>query len=129
MRVPTRIGSSVVMNMPPRLMLAMLRRTRDGPLLLLVNSNSTCAVIGARSNRRRSSCAELFIILLCCALWVFVVMDTVFELDWQTTKSGSCTCGHGSRCHDLDTSNPRPAKRTIPQMHTGRLRRRRGGEG
>src|SRR3954453_1894543 len=102
MRVPVRIASWVVMNMPPRLTLAMLRRTRDGPLLLLVNSYSTCAVIGARSNRRRSSCAELFIILLCYALWIFVVVNTGFELDWQTTKSGSCTCGRGSHCRDLD---------------------------
>src|SRR5436853_5506193 len=122
MRVPTRIGSSVVMNMPPRLTLAMLRRTRDGPLLLLVNSYSTCAVIGARSNRRRSSCAELFIILLCCALCVFVVVDTVFKLDWQTPKSGSCTCGRGSRCRDPDTGDRRPARRTIPQMNTDEKR-------
>src|ERR1700750_1192940 len=67
MRVPARIGSSVVMNIRPSLILAMLRRTRDGPLLLLVNSYSTSAVMGARSNRRRSNCAELFILLLCCA--------------------------------------------------------------
>src|SRR4051812_1584843 len=83
MRVPVRIASSVVMNMPPRLMLAMLRRTRDGPLLLLVSSYSTCAVMGARSNRRRSSCAELFIILLCgagCALSSFIIRALV-EID------------------------------------------------
>src|SRR5215216_3462415 len=61
MRVPALIGSSVEMNRPPVLILAMFFRTREGPLLLFVSSYSTCAVIGARSKRRRSNCAELFI--------------------------------------------------------------------
>src|SRR5215204_257783 len=60
-RVPVRMGSSVAMNTPPILMLAILRLTRDGPLLLLVNSYSTCAVASARSYLRRSAGLELFI--------------------------------------------------------------------
>src|SRR4030095_6639106 len=64
MRVPARIGSSVAMKSPPVLMFAMFFLTRDGPLLLFVNSYSTCAEIGARSNRLLSNWAELFILLL-----------------------------------------------------------------
>src|SRR5437868_6999156 len=49
------------MNNPPVLMFARFLLTRPGPLLALVSSYSTVAVMGARSNRRRSSCAEVLI--------------------------------------------------------------------